>query len=232
MPLPLIAAGVGAAGSILGGLLASRAGQQEVPRELSAQIANLQDRQFFLPFIQRAFGPEEETPFNINAQLAARGIDSPHVAEEQRQAAAARRGERITQAVQRLEGMRLNLLQRALGQRAQIESQNAQTRASAINAAIQGGVGSIVQGIGALGAQQQLGSVGQNIGRRFSPVGLSANNPTGTGSVGLSGANASSFLSNLTISGGNFGMNFGNNLTVPTPQFTTGPRSFLSNFGL
>lgn len=170
-PLALAAAGVGT--SLLGGFLADRFGRQRVPDELNALIGDLENPNFFLPFIQRAFGPQEETSFNINAQLAARGIDSPLIAEEQRQAATAQRGERVAQAVSGLEGQRLGMLQQALGQRIGIDARNARNRASAINSATAGVGGSLIQG---LGAQQAAGIQPQGV-RQFSPVGLQNMNP-------------------------------------------------------
>lgn len=189
MPDPLTIAAIGAGSSLLSGFIGSRVGQQDIPDELNQQISDLQNPNFFLPQIQRAFGPEEETNFNINQQLAQRGIDSPMIAEEQRQAATARRGEQVTQALGSMEGQRMDMLNRALQQRSQIEGRNTQTRASAFNQAASGAVGSVVQGLGQMNANQILGEIGQN-----APGGSGGGAGGGSGGPGLSGTPANNIL--------------------------------------
>lgn len=162
-PLALMAISSGA--SLLGGYLSSRANKRqrvETPAALTDQIEELQDPNYFLDSLMRTVN-NDQGAYNINASLAARGVDSPAIAAEQREAMESGRQDAIVQGLDQLEGTRLSMLNNLIDMKTGINQQNAQlgqrfnqNRMNIISETVGGIGGSVVQGLGAKINQQNF----------------------------------------------------------------------------
>lgn len=231
---PLGIAAIGAGSSILGGVLSgfgNRRNRVAVPDELNNLIDQLNNPNFFRERLQRLVNTDQGIA-NIEQSLAARGVDSPAIASEQRQALERQRGEAISTGTEQLESTRLNALNRALAQRSQINAQNARLAQQQTNNTLGilsqtvSGVGSsLTQGLGAQVANRQLDALlgsmggGGSIGETNTPS--LGNNYGNFGSSGLGVFSGSPLLNNLNSvaglpnrSGRNAGVGLGSTLGI------------------
>lgn len=228
MPLPLIAAGVGVAGSLLGGWLNRRAINRSAKRQQGFQnsyqrsideitgqfdepIEEFSERDYFLPLLQQLAGDATQGNYNINSQLAQQGIDSPMMAQELQQAGERRRAATIRQGVDAMEGQRLSMLNSLMGQRAGIASSGS---ANLLNARM-GGEQNMLNARTSNTSQMisgVTGSVVQGIGAKISQNNFQqlmgqANQPVGAVNAGqVMGFGQNAYDSSL-FGGGSFGSN-------------------------
>lgn len=205
---PLAMAGISAGTSLLGGLLSNRANKRqtvETPGALTDQMDELQDPNYFLDSLMRSVN-NDQGAYNINAGLASKGVDSPAIAAEQRQAMESDRQNAIVQGLDQMEGQRLGMLNNLIGQQSQINQQNAQlgqqnnqNRMNIINETISGVGGSVVQGLGAKISQQN-----------FDKMMDQSNQQTGwQGGMGFGSNSGDSSMFDMMMSGNNQFRNFG-----------------------
>lgn len=207
---PVTAMTIASAGSsLLGGLLSSKGNQRqqvETPQALTNQMDELQNPNYFLDSLMKAVN-NDQGAYNVNASLAARGVDSPLIASEQRQAMESDRQNAVVEGMNQLESTRLGMLNNLIGQQSQINTTNAQldqqhnqNRLGIINETVSGIGGSVVQGLGAKINQQNfdrlMNSSTQPTTGMQGGVGFNSNtmfddfmNPNNSGFLGMTNSN-------------------------------------------
>lgn len=136
---PLITStAIGVGGSLLGGLLGGR--NAKVPESVNNQISALQNPDYYAPLLQRIIGANQGFA-NSTRSLARQGVAvNSNLLNEINQDQQAKATDRVTQTMQGLEGQRLG----ALGQLENIKLGYRNLGAGALDAALTGGVSSLL----------------------------------------------------------------------------------------